>query len=58
MYYPRKIMQSQYNIINGKGVNGNGSDISTVASLGRTRHVQQVASDRYRRRLFANLIMR
>ena len=39
-------MQSQYRELNGKSVNGNRSDIPTVASLGRTRYVQQVASDR------------
>ena len=48
MYYPRNTMESQNNQINVNGVNGNyvrGN--STVVALGRTRHVQQVASDRH-----------
>ena len=46
MYYPRKTMKSQYKEINGKGVNDNCVINSPVVSLGRTRHAQQVASDR------------
>ena len=48
MYHPRNTMESQNNQINVNSVNGNrirGNPM--VVTLGRTRHVQQLASDRH-----------
>ena len=47
MYHPRSTMESQNNQIIVNSVNGNRfRDNPTVVTLGRTRHVNQVASDR------------
>ena len=45
--FPRKTMRSHNNEVTVNSVNGNRAGLPPVVSLGQTRHVEQVASDRH-----------